>query len=271
MKVHPAVILLVLLAAAWFALRRFESVSIYFPDRTEVFSPGTYGLRPSEVMLASSDGKKISAWYFPPADEKPVLLFCHGNGGNISYCLDKIKALLGTGAGVFIFDYRGYGKSSGRPCEKGLYLDAEAALRWLASSAKISPGRIIIYGESLGCAVAVELAGRNPSCGGLVLESPFTSMQEMGRKVYPFLPVRLIVTQKYDSISKMPMLRCPLLVLHSREDEIIPFEMGRKIFEAAHVPKEFVTLRGGHNDGWAASGNTYLKAIKSFMGKVGRR
>ena len=291
MEIHPLLTILVFVLIAWVGFKYFEHINIYFPEREIVCTPAAYGLPYEELTLTTKDKKRINAWFIPSspgtapgANTSPkgarhggaaaldaaVVVFCHGNAGNISHRLDKIRIFNSLGLGVLIFDYRGYGKSTGRPCEKGIYLDAEAAYQYLAS-ARAKAGTsgvldVLFYGESLGCAVAVELALRHkPS--GLILESPFTSIPDMGAKFFPWLPVRFMVTNKYDSLAKIGGINCPLLVLHSPDDEIVPFEMGRRLFEAAPGPKELVEMSGSHNDGFLFTGKEYIEGIKSFVDK----
>src|SRR6185436_15856470 len=175
-----------------------------------------------------------------------AFLICHGNGGNVSHRLGLCGALLETGASVFVFDYRGYGRSEGRPGEEGTYLDAQAAHAWLRQKGFRSEG-IIAYGESLGGAVVSELALRE-TLGGVVLQSTFTSMPEIGAEVFPWLPVRLISTIKYATQSKLPRIRVPVLVMHSRADDLARFHHSEKNYAAANEPKFFGELRGVHNE-----------------------
>lgn len=272
MEVHPLLTILVFVLMAWTGFKYFEHINIYFPEKEIAFTPAAYGLPYEELTLTAKDKKRINAWLVPASPAAAIVLFCHGNAGNISHRLDKIRIFNSLGLGVLIFDYRGYGKSTGRPSEKGIYLDAEAAYQYLASaraSARAKTGTsgvmdVLFYGESLGCAVAAELALRHkPS--GLILESPFTSIPDMGARLFPWLPVRLMVTNKYDSLAKIGGISCPLLVLHSPDDEIVPFEMGRRLFEAAPGPKEFVEISGSHNDGFIFAGKKYIEGIKSFV------
>lgn len=270
MEVHPLLTIFVFALVAWAGLKYFEHINIYFPEREIISTPAAYGLIYEELTLTTKDKKKINAWFIPSSSSAPVIVFCHGNAGNISHRMDKIRIFNSLGLGVLIFDYRGYGKSTGRPSEKGTYLDAEAAYQYLASARVKNrtsmAGGILFYGESLGCAVAAELALRHEAAG-LILESPFTSITDMGTRLFPWLPVRFMVTNKYDSLAKISSINCPLLILHSPDDEIVPFEMGRRLFEAAPGPKEFVEMSGSHNDGFLSTGKEYIEGIKSFIDK----
>ena len=250
----------------WLGLRWFERLNLYFPSRSLEADPGLVGLGFEDLRLTASDGTSIHAWFVPLEPRSPVVLFCHGNAGNIGSRLDKLLILRRAGASALLFDYRGYGRSSGRPDEQGTYLDAEAAYLWLTEVKKVPAERIIIHGESLGGAVAMELALRRRAAG-LILESTFTSVVERCRQVFPFLPADLIVRFRYDTLSKITRLSVPLLVLHSPADDIVPFAMGRRLFAAAREPKTFVELQGSHNDGFLDAGPAYEQAIADFISR----
>lgn len=270
------VILVLLSIAAWSGLSSLERRSLYFPDRTMIAKPSVYRMAYEDLHLLTKDGTRIQGWWISavrPGGQPaaPTILLCHGNAGNISHRLDKLAKLHGLGANVLIFDYRGFGQSEGQPSEKGTYADAEAAYRWLVNAKALAPGSIVFYGESLGCAVAVEMAIRHPDAAGIILESPFTSTVAMAARVFPWLPAKWIVRYHYDSLSKIPRLRMPLLILHSPQDEIVPFEMGRRLFAAAPEPKQFVELVGGHNEGYDVSGERYLAAVREFLSRISPR
>lgn len=239
---------------------------LYFPEKTLWTTPESAGLSYEDVMLKTNDGINIAAWYLPADNEQGVLLFCHGNAGNISHRLDSLRIFHGMNLSVLIFDYRGYGNSEGKPSENGTYLDAEAAWDYLVRVKQKPPERIVLFGRSLGAAVAAEIAQRkNP--GALILESAFTSAPDIGQSLYPFFPVRLLSKYQYATVEKIIDLPCPKLIIHSTEDEIIPFRFGRRLFERASQPKEFLAIRGGHNEGFLLSGKTYIEGIRAFMEK----
>ncbi len=233
-----------------FLLRWFEHAQVYHPRR-ELEATGAELGRPFEdVQLRTADGVELHGWFFPadtdPARRPFAFLVCHGNGGNVSHRLDLCAALLRTGASVLVFDYRGYGRSAGRASEEGTYLDAVAACRWMQTRG-FAAKRILAYGESLGGAVAAELAQREP-LGGLVLQSTFTSIPDIGAELFPWLPVRWLATIRYDTHSKLPRLHLPVLVLHSRDDDLVPFAHAERNFAAANEPRQFGELEGAHND-----------------------
>jgi len=261
-----AILLLILFVVAWLGLNSLERRSLYFPDRTMSATPGVYRLVYEDLHLLATDGTKIHGWYMPGTSPLTILL-CHGNAGNISHRLDKAMRLHSIGVGLLFFDYRGYGLSEGSATELGTYQDAEAAYRYLVEIKRLKPDKIIFYGESLGCAVATEMAIRHPAAG-LILESPFTSTVAMARRIFPWLPVRWIVRYRYDNLSKIPKIKMPLLILHSPQDEIVPFAMGQELFVAAPSPKYFVELVGDHNEGYAEAGDRYNAAVKEFLSRI---
>jgi hypothetical protein len=260
--------IVIIALAVWLILSVFvyfmQPSLVYFPTRDLEFTPAAYSLAHEDVLLDTPDGERIHGWWVERAGARGALLFLHGNGGNISHRLDSIRLFHDLGLSVLIIDYRGYGKSSGRPGESGTYLDAEAAWKYLVEARGIDPGRIVIYGESLGGAVATWLASR-VGCGALLITAGFTSVEDMGRHYYPYLPVRWLVRIRYPSIDYIGAARCPVLVMHSPGDEIVPFDMGRKLFEAARPPKEFLELAGGHNDGFMLSSERVLGTTSRFL------
>jgi fermentation-respiration switch protein FrsA (DUF1100 family) len=249
-------------------IRVLENPLIFFPPRyPEGFDPPpqSYGLRPEEVWINAADGVRLNAWFFPAANSHKVLLCFHGNAENIGYGLSRTKVLLRLGANILALDYRGYGKSEGAPDEAGVYRDAEAAYRYLTETRGFDPRNIVIYGQSLGGAVAVDLASRR-GCGGLIVESSFTSVREMARRVLliPFL--EYAARSRFDSLVKIAAVRAPILIIHGRRDEVVPFSMGRKLFEAAPEPKWFFPVEGaGHNDVLIVGGEECLTRLKSLI------
>jgi len=231
-------------------LRWFEHRQVYHPNR-RLIADGTELGRPVEnVHFQANDGVRLHGWFFPSAKDSPgggrVWLVCHGNGGNISHRLELYRTLLGTGPAVFAFDYRGYGASQGRPSEAGTYRDALAACRWLYAKG-YGPGELLLFGESLGGAIASELALHEPATG-LVLQGTFTSIPAIGAELFPWLPVRRFASIRYDTRARLPGLHLPLLVMHSRADRLVHFHHAEQNFAAANEPKLFRELQGDHND-----------------------
>jgi hypothetical protein len=237
---------------------------LYFPFKDMQVTPAALHLPFYEVYLQTSDSEKITAWWLPARNERAVVLFCHGNGGNISHRLDSIDIFSRLGLSVLIFDYRGYGTSTGRPSEEGTYRDGEAAWRYLVEVQKKQPEKIILFGESLGGAVAAELAARHRA-GGLIILASFTSIPELAATLYPFLPVKLLSKFNYATIDKIGGITAPKLIIHSPDDEIIPFALGRALYEKAAEPKQFLQIHGGHNEGFLVSGNLYVDGLKDFL------
>jgi uncharacterized protein len=245
--------------------RTFERSQVYFPSRTMHAHADQLG-RPFEETWIPVDGERIHGWFFPAASDSPrrhlAFLVSHGNGGNISHRLGFASLLLQTGASVFLYDYQGYGKSSGRPGEEATYRDVQAAFRWLIEQG-FEPAGVIAYGESLGGAVAAELAMREP-VGGLILQSTFTSIPDVGAELFPFLPVRWLATIRYDTEQKLPRINAPVLILHSRKDRLIRFRHAEKNFAAANEPKLFREITGDHNEALLAP-EKWQEAIEEFL------
>ncbi len=243
------IIIGLVLALVYFSQDRM----IFYPVSELVVTPAEIGLLFEDVSIEVTDAENIHGWFVPAVPDSgasgssKTILFFHGNGGNISHRLETISFLAEMKADLLIIDYRGYGRSDGSPSEDGMYADAEAAYRWLTESKGVLPADIILFGRSLGGAVAINLASRF-KCGGLIVESSFTSIPDMGRLVYPFLPVSWLARYQFDSISGIRGIQCPVLVTHSPDDDMIPFRMGKALFENAPEPKQFVPLTGGHND-----------------------
>ncbi len=239
---------------------------LFYPVREISVTPKHIGLDFEDITLTTKDNVNIAAWYIPSTSERGVLLFCHGNAGNISHRLDSIRIFHDLNLSVFIFDYRGYGNSEGSPTEEGTYLDAEAALDYLLKIRHIHHDKVIFFGRSLGGAVAAEIALRHKA-GALIIESGFKSIPDLGRKYYPFLPVKLLSRYSYTTASKVSKISIPKLFIHSPNDEIIPFGHGRYLYENASFPKEFLEIRGGHNDGFLVSGDVYIDGLNRFISR----
>jgi len=244
-------------------LRSLEAGFIYFPTREYDALPGGLGLAAEVLSLESKGGARLAGWWIHGKGPLALLYF-HGNGGNASHRLDRAKILVEQlGLDVVLVDYRGYGKSTGRPDEQGLYADGEAI--WEAAAARgFTPERIVLFGESLGCAVAVETAIRRKSAGG-ILETPFASIAAMARRYYPFIPPFLIAT-KYDNEAKIAGLAVPKLIVAAEKDDVVPPGHARRLFEEARDPKRFYSIRGAtHNDTYLAGGGEYVAVLRSFL------
>ncbi len=227
-------------------VRYIERATLFVPFKDVLTTPKNLNLVFSDVYFQTPDLKRINAWFVPFQDARKTVYFLHGNAGNLSHRLEKIKVFHDIGLNVFIIDYRGYGKSSGSPNEAGVYIDAQAGLNYLTKELNIALDSIILYGESLGSAVAIEIASKN-KIGGIIVEGAFTSAKEIARQVYPFLPAFLL-SIKLDSLSKIGKLSCPKLFIHSKNDEIVPYCLGMRLYQAASGQKDFFSIYGGHND-----------------------
>ena len=260
---------LLLLVLVVMLFRWFEYSRVYHPGRT-MDATGAELKRPFEnVFFKSGDGVDLNGWYYPAGPNSPrakiAVLVCHGNAGNISDRLDLYRPLLDAGAAVFAFDYRGFGLSRGRPSEEGTYRDAQAAYQWLRQKG-FAGSNIIVYGESLGGGIASELCLRE-EIAALILQSTFTSIPDVGAELYPWLPVKRISTIQYDTRSKLPKLKIPVLVMHSRDDNVIEFGHSQRNLAAANEPKFFCELTGEHN-GLAWSTPAFREAIERFLNVV---
>jgi len=255
----------ILLAVALFI---FQGYLVYRPTKQHVGTPKDHE-RPmdyEDVWMQASDGMRIHGWFVPAGEESPkgtVLMF-HGNGGNVSHRLETIAIFHELGYNSMIIDYRGYGLSDGSPTEQGTYRDAEAAWKYLTHKRKLDRNRIVIFGRSLGAAVAAWLAVEKHTAG-LILESAFTSIPDMGAERYKFLPVRMLARINYNTLGRIQQVRCRILVIHSPDDEIIAYHHGKKLFAAAKEPKTFQEIIGGHNDGFIQSGDLYTGCVAKFL------
>ncbi len=269
----PIVTLVVGLASTLLLLNAFFWVMqprmVFFPSPTLEASPADWGLQFQDVTLVSDPDSTLHGWFIPSPGAQRTLLFLHGNAGNISHRGESIKIFHRLGLNVLIIDYRGYGLSSGEPSERGLFRDARAAWDYLVSERQIAPADILIFGRSLGGAVAVDLAAQVPA-GGLILESTFSSARDVGAHLMPLLSRVVWLRMPFDSLAKIGAVSAPLLVLHSSDDDVVPYALGRRLFDAAPEPKRFVELQGGHNDGFLVSQPAYEQALARFLAELPR-
>ena len=264
MAVNILLLALIPVAAISLWMRLNEPRMIYFPERTLATTPQQLGMKYEDIWLTTKDGIRINGWFMPSTHPSGLtVLMLHGNAGNISHRFEKYAVFRQLGWNVFAPDYRGYGNSTGEPDEAGLYLDARAAYRYLIEQRGVDPRKLIVYGESLGTAIAVDLLSE-VAAAGLILEEGFTSAPDAGQEMYPFLPVRWLMRSRYDSVGKIGRTRARLLIFHSREDEFFPMHHAQRLLEAASPPKELVELRGGHNDAFVQSGEIYQSALRRF-------
>jgi len=247
-------------------VRYIERHSIFFPMKEMGVSPTDISLAYENVYFTTKDGNKLNGWFIPSEGSRRTVIFCHGNAGNISHRLEKIAILHDLGLNMFIFDYRGYGKSKGTPTEQGLYNDAQAAYEYVRQNRGIPDNDIIVYGESIGGAVAIDLA-KDVDFRALITEDAFTSIKDMAKIAYPFLP-HFIFSSRFDSLQKIKDIKTQKLIIHSIDDEIVPYRLGEKLFEQAAPPKKMLKLRGGHNTAFLDSKTKYIEGLREFVSEL---
>ena len=260
---------LLLMGAAIYALLClaifvFQPRLVYFPMKVLAATPAAIGLAYENVLLETGNGAAVHGWYLPGREDAHTLLFLHGNAGNISHRLDSLHVFNALGLNVLIIDYSGFGQSGGTPGERQTYEDARLAWQYLTHTRGLAPERIVVFGRSLGSGVATWLATQKTP-GGLILESPFTSVPALARKYYPMFPVAWLARIRYDNASRLPTVRCPVLIAHSRDDEVVPVAHGRELFRLAREPKSFLEMRGSHNAGFMLSGHSYRAGMAHFL------
>lgn len=264
MRSAPVFLLTLILAGG--CVETLERHFIFFPDQDIEGTPRDFGMAYEEIAFKTEDGLSLNGWWIPGSGSPITLLWFHGNVGNISHRLDNIKRRHDVlGINIFIFDYREYGRSEGQASEEGTYRDGDAAIRYLRGRGDLDPTKIVFLGESLGSAVAVEMAIRH-GCAAVILESPFLSIREMAKASLPFLPLGPFLRTKYDTLSKIGHVRAPILIVHGEADEIVPFRHGQRLYDAAVGPKEFYAVKGArHNDLYLVGGPAYLDTLNRFL------
>ena len=241
-----------------------QNKMIFFPERG-LPSPAEAGAAfAREVEFTADDGVRLVSWFLPPPEGGPTVVFFHGNAGNLSHRLDRLLFAREAGWGMLLLGYRGYGKSEGEPGEEGLYRDARAARGWLLSQPGVAERRLVFFGESLGCAVALQLASEAPPAA-LILEAPFASLARMAGHVYPWLPTAWLLRSRFDNLANARKVRSPALVVHGRRDEVVPFPQGQAVFEALAGPKRIVPLDCHHNDIPETGGEGYAETLRAFV------
>lgn len=258
------------LLAAWIYFS--QRGMVYCPRREMVATPADAGLAYEDVRLVNRLGTEIHGWRLEREGARLTLLFCHGNGGNVSHRLESLRIFHDLGLSVLIFDYSGYGRSGGEPSEEGTYADARAGWDRLMDSG-VHPGSVVLFGRSLGGGVAAglarELADEGVAPAGIILESTFTSMPDMGAYLYPWLPVRRLSRFRYDSAAALAGLHLPGLFLHGPDDDVVPYALGSRLFEGYGGPKTFFELSGDHNRGFLETGAPYRDALARFLSSLG--
>lgn len=241
---------------------------VYRVDKEIIQTPTDVGLEFENVFILTSDGNKIHGWYIQAAHPtRKTILFCHGNAGNISGRLETIALFHNLGVNIMVFDYQGYGRSTGEPSEHHTYEDALAMWNYLTHELKIPPDKLVVMGRSLGGGVAAWLASQK-EVAGLILEATFTSFKDVAKQTYPFLPVSMLLQFQYPVEKFVQYLNAPVLIAHSSDDELIPFEMGQRLFSKSPEPKSFLELKGPHSGAFLETGQPYIQAIKQFIEEV---
>jgi len=246
-----------------------DQLLVYHPDPWE---DGDWArisrLQLEDVWFQAADGTKLFGWHVESSASPAVVLWCHGNAGNIINRLDNLAELYRLGLSVFLFDYRGYGRSQGRPSEEGLYQDALGAFAYVTGTRRVRPERIVLFGRSLGAAVAGEVASQLPAAG-LILESAFPSVEALARFHYFGLPAHWLVGARFNLADRLKHVSVPILVIHGDRDETVPIQLGRQVFEAAKAPKSFYLVPGAdHNDLYLVGGRPYFQRLKRFVEEV---
>ena len=252
---------------AGIALYAFQNRLLYVPESVIKTTPAAVGMPYEEIALVASDGVRLTGWYMPLAGARGTVLFCHGNAGNISYLLDVAAGAHKLGLGILLFDYRGYGQSDGVPSEEGTYRDAAAAWDYLVAEAGVPPERIVVIGRSLGGPIAAWLA-REKQPAALFLEATFTALPTLGQQLYPLFPAALLARYEYPTLEYLKQVQCPVLISHSRDDELIGLAHGQRLYEATRQPKAFIELRGGHGSAFSEDAAAYEAGVKAFLTEV---
>jgi len=245
----------------------FQDRFLFKPTREIEATPAAIGLEYEDVTLTAGDGVSLHGWYIPHEQPRAVVLYFHGNRGNISQRLESLRIFHRLKLSTFILDYHGYGRSGGRPSEQGTYLDAQAAWDYLVQGRGIQPADIIVFGRSLGAAVASWLIARERPAAA-VIESTFTSLPDVAAETYPLLPARWLSRYHYNTLENLRQANCPVLIGHSRDDAVISFQHGERLYEAIVGHKDFLEMDGGHNDGFITSGDDYLRAVEGFLDRI---
>jgi len=240
---------------------------VFYPTQEIEVTPKEWGQVYDAVEIKLADKRKITGWYLPHPEADKTILFFHGNGGNISHRGNSLTIFHKLKLNVLIIDYPGYGESEGKPSEEGFYQSATAAWQYLVYNKKIKPKKIIIFGRSLGGAVAVDLASR-VKAGGLILESTFSSVRDVVDIIFPIFSDFIYMRYSFDSLNKINNVKIPKLFIHSPDDRVIPYQLGKKLFNAAPSEKVFLQIRGGHNYGFMQSISPYMKSLRLFSQSI---
>lgn len=259
------ILALLTVVAGWLLYPRLENRMVFFPDRALETTPSQMGMIAEDVFFQAADQTRLHGWFFPSRPGAPVVLFSHGNAGNISHRIPDARHLTDHGLQVFLYDYRGYGKSEGEPSEEGIYQDGLAAYDWLVVQKGIPPGLVVSFGRSLGAAVAIEIAARR-KVTALIVEGAFTNTREMAGKMPIFQILAPLLPAHYNNIEKIRGIYVPKLIIHGEADEVVPFAMGQALYRAAPEPKSHYWIpRARHNDTTEVAGEEYGDRFLKFV------
>jgi len=264
---YPLLRIFLILGLAWIYLKYIENTTLFQPEEKIESDPKELGLDFQDIFFKTPDDLTLNGWFILSPKAQYTILFCHGNAGNISHRLDKIKFFNDLGCNVFIFDYRGYGRSKGRPSETGLYIDVSSAYDYLLSRG-INAQEIIGFGESLGGAIIIDLAFKN-KIRALITENTFSNAKDMAKFIYPFIPYR-VFSSRLDSLGKIKSITIPKFMICSLDDEVIPYKLSKKLYDAALAPKELMEIRGGHNESFIDSAELIKKRIADFLSRLSK-
>lgn len=268
LKVLTQILLIFIILALFVMYLRFmERRTLFYPTKEIEYNPKEFGLNFEDIFFKTPDNIELNGWFISNPNARHTILFCHGNAGNISHRMEKSKFFHDLGENVFVFDYRGYGRSKGRPNENGLYLDVQGAYNYLLSR-NIAPEQIIGYGESIGGAIIIDLAYKN-RIKALISDSAPSSAKDMIKVLYPYLPYQFF-SLRLDSLNKIKSIKIPKLIIHSINDEIVPFKLGKKLYDYAAEPKEFLQVRGGHNSCFFESEALLKEKIADFLKRLSK-
>ncbi len=247
-------------------VRFLEASSLFVPSRDVAVTPGQAGFDFEDIYFVTQDHVRLNGWLVKSAQmpqAAATILYCHGNAGNIGDRIEKLQDFSNLGVNVFIFDYRGFGKSQGRPTEQGMYRDALAAYDYLASREDIAKNRIVVYGASMGGVAAVDLASQR-MVSALIADSTWTNAADMSQTIFPFVPSFLLTVQ-LDNANKIKEINVPKLFIHSSDDQTVPFRLGQKLFALAPEPKKFVQISGSHAQAYSVSKDVFLAQVEQFL------
>lgn len=243
---------------------KIENFYVFYPQKSIDITPDDLHLNYRDVYFYTKDQEKLNGWFFPAYKDAPVILYCHGNACNISHILEYVILLMEKNLRVFVFDYRGYGKSTGTPSEKGIYMDAQAAYDYLVNEEKVAPDKIVLAGHSIGAAAAIDMAVKN-DVRSIIIESAFTSTKDMSNIMFPMSLISFLLPAHYNNLDKIKEISIPKLFIHGENDEIVPFEMGKRLFNGSKEPKQFYAIKdSGHNDTYVLGGDRYFKTLADF-------